>query len=149
MFYRDVLQTVYSPTQSRIFNVVLERGDDLSYRSSQVLLLFCIKSVGIAECGGELVFRHYFQITHSVNETDVEPYSVHIRWAAEDEIDHSIWFSPSNYGTIKAGKWYEAAPFSFIVSIHHIMPENNYVPLFCPELPRLVHRFYVNRFHQY
>lgn len=105
-------------TQSRRFRVVFGRENDHLCWFSRVLFLLCVKSDGVAGSEVELAFLQYFEVAPSEDENTRDLHFRSLRWAAHDEIDHSINSNPSHSCMNAAGEWYGVVSIFSIISVH-------------------------------
>lgn len=76
-----------------------------------VLLSLFVKSGGVLESWEDLQLMQFFATNPLVHDNDRDLYFHSLRWASEDEIDHSINFNSINSCIIEAREWYSAVSF--------------------------------------
>lgn len=105
--------------------------------------------VSVAGNKHEFIFNQCMQCTPSLDDLDTESLCILLRWATEDEVDHTLTCDPRNVDILRACKWFGIEPWESVLGTVHLLCSNFAVSPFIEELPWSNHRFYLNRFYRY
>jgi hypothetical protein len=115
----------------------------------QVLLLFHLDDTSITtEPKKQFAFVQFMEVTKCLTTVDEALGCVCLRWATEDNIDHTV--DPSTHiraGQIETAEWYGLVPFDSIVGTVQVLRSNIPIPPFTSQIPWPLHRFHINRFY--
>lgn len=99
-------------------------------------------------CGVKTAFVQYFDNTDPVDEVNLALNCGHLRWATENETDHSTAYISMSADNVKIGEWYDLVLLSSKVSEIHIVRFNYTVKELAQQLRWRSHCFYDSRFYQ-
>ena len=138
----------FGPSKKELHSFVLlkgENGTEPVVWVARILALFHISTYGWKH---ECAFVQYMQSTQPIDAVDRELKCLCLRWATEDEIDHTLSDVPDDGQPVEVGKWFGIEHVDSIMGSVHVVRSNFTVHPFTPEIPWSHHRFYVNRFYR-
>jgi len=138
------------PHQARKQSFVVMKGveeDDLdAFWVGHVLLLFHLDGIP-HHPAKQYAFVQFMEVTECSTTVDEVLGCVCLRWATEDNIDHTL--DPSAHiraGHIETAEWYGLVPFDSLVGTVQVLRANIPIPPFTTQIPWPLHRFHINRF---
>ena len=139
------------PRQARKQSFVVMKGveeDNLdTLWVGHVLLLFHLKGI-TNHPAKEYAFVQFMEVTSCLTKVDEVLGCVCLRWATDDNIDHTL--DPSTHiraGHIETAEWYGLVPFDSLIGTVQVLRANIPISPFTSPIPWPLHRFHVNRFY--
>lgn len=121
---------------------MLVKGEDKALWFMHVLHLFHLNVAGVTSKGGKQASVQHFEVTELKDEVEIVFYSLFLRWATEDEMDHNLHFNLTPSAVVDIGEWCGPVPFTSVKLIDLIVTSNHFVLPFYLQKQQPTHRYF-------
>lgn len=123
------------PSRAEQIRAVALDGKGRSFWFLKVLIYFHLTSRKNGQMSWDFAMFRYFEITALIGILYPVLYWLYFRWVADYEAYHSINLSVYSACIFDGGECYGVLPFSFVLSVCHIVRSNCCVSFFTPLIP--------------